>query len=563
MKPAESFDVRLAARPPASLAVRESPERAPRTTRVPNDGCTTAARRSRRQRPSRDPFRVFRGTARALWFATFALGMAGAGLACGGDGSHDADAGPNGTSVDGGLADAGTLDAGSCTPDCTDLQCGDDGCGGSCGRCAAGRSCSSGRCVERCTPDCTGRQCGDDGCGGSCGRCAAGQSCSGGRCVERCTPSCAGRQCGDDGCGGSCGTCADLEMCTAGGQCQPERFVFPGGQLSELEARRPSLEFGDLVVDGDLILDEDVRSATIRAENLTIRGRIDWEEPICDDLGYDAPDVSLIARRDVRVGGAVQLAGKTGDDELSSSRCNSCTGGDGGNFTVDARNITVAGYVHTWGGSGARLRDPNGGIGCSGGDGGSVVMTARGRLEGTKWDVDMDGGRGGRGFGSYRGSNGDPGRTGRLDVDATSISLTEDDGINAMYYNATNIPLGRLDLAGDVSKRDDFDQRDLEGARYVLFTNGARDYLEDLYRIEVRETVTTQATLRFSNPHDLDLYILRGATALDAIVAEANARSNPETVNATLVPGTYHIAVSFADDAVDPRQAVPYTLELR
>jgi hypothetical protein len=76
-------------------------------------------------------------------------------------------------------AGACVLTAGTCTKSCTGKVCGDDGCGGSCGTCAAGKTCnSSGQCVNSCTPSCSGKTCGPDGCGGSCGTCAAGKTCS-------------------------------------------------------------------------------------------------------------------------------------------------------------------------------------------------------------------------------------------------------------------------------------------------------------------------------------------------------------------------------------------------
>lgn len=71
--------------------------------------------------------------------------------------------------------------------------------------------------IPQCIPVCDGKFCGSDGCpGGSvCGTCAAGTTCTAGRCVVEgaCEGKCAGRQCGDDGCGNSCGTCPSGELC--------------------------------------------------------------------------------------------------------------------------------------------------------------------------------------------------------------------------------------------------------------------------------------------------------------------------------------------------------------
>ena len=159
-------------------------------------------------------------------------------------------------------------DGAACTPSCGTKVCGTDGCGGSCGSCAAGKSCNTaGQCVAGCTPNCVGKECGSNGCGGSCGSCNGGDTCtdsgvcepagdmcgadpanscegtcngqgSGGCfcdpdcvgnqdccpdyqacCVTTCTPSCTGKVCGSDGCGGSCGTCSAGKTCNASGQC--------------------------------------------------------------------------------------------------------------------------------------------------------------------------------------------------------------------------------------------------------------------------------------------------------------------------------------------------------
>ena len=69
-------------------------------------------------------------------------------------------------------------------------------------------------------PSCAGKECGNDGCGGSCGTCAAGKTCTDGVCVQgSCSPSCQDKECGDDGCSGVCGTCASGKLCNAAQTC--------------------------------------------------------------------------------------------------------------------------------------------------------------------------------------------------------------------------------------------------------------------------------------------------------------------------------------------------------
>ena len=127
----------------------------------------------------------------------------------------------------------------SCVPaTCASLgkNCGSwsNNCGGTinCGTCAAGQTCSNGKCVASCIPaTCAslGKNCGSwsNNCGGTinCGTCAAGQTCSNGKCVASCIPAtCAslGKNCGswNNNCGGTinCGTCISGQICS-NGQC--------------------------------------------------------------------------------------------------------------------------------------------------------------------------------------------------------------------------------------------------------------------------------------------------------------------------------------------------------
>lgn len=77
--------------------------------------------------------------------------------------------------------------------------------------------------TPNCGPKCEGKFCGDDGCGGSCGACANGTQCFSGRCqAVPCTPNCKSRSCGDDGCGGICGVCKNKQVCDVlEGSCVP------------------------------------------------------------------------------------------------------------------------------------------------------------------------------------------------------------------------------------------------------------------------------------------------------------------------------------------------------
>ncbi|MBI2989791.1 MAG: hypothetical protein HYY51_01190 [Candidatus Magasanikbacteria bacterium] len=72
-------------------------------------------------------------------------------------------------------------------------------------------------CTHTCVPQCTGKQCGADGCGGTCGTCAAGKSCSAEQTCVDAPPA----QCTTDA------NCKQLEFC-GGGLCYP--FLDEGGE---------------------------------------------------------------------------------------------------------------------------------------------------------------------------------------------------------------------------------------------------------------------------------------------------------------------------------------------
>jgi hypothetical protein len=446
-----------------------------------------------------------------------------------------------------------------CTPDCTDRVCGDDGCGGSCGTCAPGSSCVEGACVADCTPDCTDKACGDDGCGGSCGQCGANESCQDGVCVAGCTPDCTGKACGGDGCGGSCGTCPTGESCDASGQCTIDPVVFTGGTLDQLRQIRPTLEFGDLTVNGVLVIPADEMSVTITGRNLTFTQYIDTRYPTCSEVIRSGPNLTLDATGQVRLEGGVDLAGKRGEEETSTTQCHNCTGGRGGDLSVDAASIYVGGGLDLEGGGGSRYRsEPSWGYGCNGGDGGDLTLRASASLVADTWDVDLEGGDGGYGLGSGA-PDGVDGSEGALSLSSPSVALTEHDGLNAFPDNAQRIPYVVLDLTGDVNFADDYAYRESLGPLW-RFIGQFQDYLEDLYRIDVPRRMTFDATLRFSS-YDLDLYLINEAGT--AIVLESNGTTRPESFSGVVNAGTYYLAVSFSDDNTIFPSPVPYTLELR
>ena len=76
-----------------------------------------------------------------------------------------------------------------------------------------GQLCWYGKCCDP-AQACADAECGI-ACGVSCGECAEGLVCVSGKCQDPdCVPDCGGKQCGDDGCSGTCGDCDDSAFCT-------------------------------------------------------------------------------------------------------------------------------------------------------------------------------------------------------------------------------------------------------------------------------------------------------------------------------------------------------------
>jgi hypothetical protein len=205
-----------------------------------------------------------------------------------------------------------------CTPSCTGKTCGDDGCGGSCGSCAVGQVCSSGKCQA------SGSGCGDVTFSGKCdGKtllyCDAGKlyqiDCakSGKVCAwdaqgnlgqgwydcmeasQTCTPQCAGKACGDNGCGGTCGTCPSGQTCESG-QCKAQ-----GGCGSVTE---------DGLCEGKVL--KYCSAGTLKTVDCGASGKV----CDCDLWGYCDCETGTCTP---------QCAGKTCGDDGCGGSCGACT----------------------------------------------------------------------------------------------------------------------------------------------------------------------------------------------------------------------------------------------
>ncbi|MBZ0115886.1 MAG: hypothetical protein K8H88_02740, partial [Sandaracinaceae bacterium] len=418
-----------------------------------------------------------------------------------------------------------------------------------------------------CVPDCAGRACGPNGCpAGDCGTCTAPAACdSSGSCVAACpsgtessTTQCADG-CDNDGDGRA--DCAD-SGCASIGSCPIGAVVVEDVTIAGLRAMRSDLVFGDLTVTGTLTIPARTEtSVTITGANLDI-SRIDVEYLSCLGEDRDAPNVTLRASAQVRVG-TVDLHGERGEDD-GGMVCFDCWGGDGGNLTVDAPRIRVTGHIWLDGGGGATDQIDGGlrGPGCDGGDSGDLVLRSTTSLVCDGWGLSMDGGPGGGAEGStWIGLDGDDGREGTLTLAGASIAIDEIEGGsgNASWIEAQPVPYAPLDILGHVDQTDDTDDR-ATGGIFVNITPAVRDFLEDLYELRVTTPGTLRVTLQFPSS-DLDVYLLNSAHTM--YLDSSNGVASPETFDFPVTAGTYYLGVSFSDDAAPVTATVPYTLQIR
>ncbi|MCG3175039.1 MAG: hypothetical protein GMKNLPBB_03373 [Myxococcota bacterium] len=144
-------------------------------------------------------------------------------------------------------------------------------------QCPQGMICEFGRCAkDTCVPKCDGRQCGDNGCGGSCGSCAAGKSCINGQCLEDCQPECV---VGTKKCEGrskvTCEAFNGRQDCGKWGA--PQVCLF--GQACLSGECRPSNCRNDCTVEGQTVCQTGENKVRKCAVNL--QGCLEWQTTNC------------------------------------------------------------------------------------------------------------------------------------------------------------------------------------------------------------------------------------------------------------------------------------------
>jgi hypothetical protein len=183
-----------------------------------------------------------------------------------------------------------------------------------------------------------------------------------------------------------------------------QSYTFSGGTIDDLRAVSPTLEFGDLTISGNLWIPEAETHIILNVNNLYLNARIEVSHPTCKPFS-SAPDLTVNASGDVRIGAVIDLGGHSGDRLAvppEQTDCNDCYGEDGGSLTVNASNIYVNKGIDTSGGWAFDYVWGNTGhpyyqsirIGCNGGDGGNITLNASTFLnispEGA--DLDLEGG---------------------------------------------------------------------------------------------------------------------------------------------------------------------------
>jgi hypothetical protein len=328
-------------------------------------------------------------------------------------------------------------------------------------------------------------------------------------------------------------------------------YNFTGGTLDDLKAVNSSLTFGYLTISGKLDIPSSEGNVTLTVTNLDVNGYINVSFPICAPY-YDGPNLTINATGTVNINSPIDMSGKSGESESSSTTCHDCTGTDGGDLTINAQTINVNNYLQTYGGQGAQYYyDASFKIGCDGGDGGNMSLLATNSLtiysEGA--DLDIYGGDGGLGYGG--GSNGVKGADGILRFGGNEITVYEIGGDLNMYrYNAQNLDYKKMTVIGQVSSNEESNHRNNYDAWYIKYDNGNIDWLEDLYSLTLSSASTITLSLSATNAQaDLDLFIL--SDDMQTIIGLSNGSTSNESITTAILPaGRYVVAVSYSDDCI-------------
>ncbi len=216
--------------------------------------------------------------------------------------------------------------------------------------------------------------------------------------------------------------------------------IFSGGSLDDLKALSPTLTFNQLVIDGELKLDE-FDNTTINATDVTItdKGSVSFSQGLCDY--FDAPNFFINATGNVIIDGNIRLDGKSGRSQLSSSTCNRCGGKAGGKVKIDAGSITISSIISVDGGSGSsfKIAGISGSTGCVGGAGGSIELNAN-NIDLS--DVQLENESGNGGFGSR--STGSDGATGTIVINTTGKVTMK--GGSVVTNGAINLTAGSSEI---------------------------------------------------------------------------------------------------------------------
>jgi hypothetical protein len=333
-------------------------------------------------------------------------------------------------------------------------------------------------------------------------------------------------------------------------------YTFPGGTLNDLRAVSPNLTFDDLTFAGGLVIPSSESNVVISVRNFTLNQLsnavgVVVDYPTCSPYG-SAPNLIINASADVVVNDTISLRGKSGTAIAEGATCNSPVGTDGGNFEVNAQNITINGRVDTSGGRSSTESMIIAGqvfrIGYDGRDAGNITFNATSNLSLTSnADLDAEGGSGGVGS---QGQVGADGADGRIAWSGNPVNAAEIDALNALIYNAQRIPYGRLTITGSTSLADDAQYRDstTSGWCQINYQNGFSDYLEDFYRIDLGGTALRSISVTTQSTSDIDIFLVDACPG--NIISVASGISGNESFTSPLLnPGVYYLAVSYADDA--------------
>ncbi|MBN2326594.1 MAG: hypothetical protein JXR73_05515 [Candidatus Omnitrophica bacterium] len=352
-----------------------------------------------------------------------------------------------------------------------------------------------------------------------------------------------------------------------------------------------SLDFGDLalMVDGSLLVRRSQQAYTIQCATFVMSESSSIQVDDADAKREDVPSLSIVSSNAIQIDGIVDLSGRRGTGPLGRH------GENGGDFTLQSPwiDIGTSATIHTDGGDGRRYTENLFSTSADGGDAGNITMIAdqlslSGRFSavGGKADNGSIGGcaeageggdinityeygdsfhsrfflTGGEATQSFACNNPSPGMDGRLlgvyvgpKQSDYWVSGAEIEPNNVLGEEQFLLPPFKIN--GRISTQD-------QGDFLVGAEDDIHDDLEDLYRISITNPMDILVYVAYeSQTADLDFHLIRLS---DLSVWSSQSRDIGETegfqiFETDLTPGEYILAIS-AWEGLPTENEISYSL---